>query len=166
MIFKSQLSVISDFLVSIHIDGTINWKHHVEHIIPKLSRACYIMRSIKPYVSINKFNIVYYSYFHSIMAYGLPFWGNSSHSIKAFRMQKYTICIKMGCKNWESYRKLFRKLKILPLASQYILSFMLFVINNKNQFTTISEIQNKNTRQLNHFHQPRPNLSKYLKGTS
>lgn len=40
---------------------------------------------------------------------------------------------------------------------------MLFVINNKNQFTTNSENHNKNTRQLNNIHQTRHNLSKYLK---
>ena len=84
---------------SVYIYDTTNWKDHAEHIIPKLSTACYIMRSIKPYVSINIFNMVNYSYFHSIMAYGLLFWGNSSHSIKAFRMQKYIICIMTGCKN-------------------------------------------------------------------
>jgi hypothetical protein len=43
---------------------------------------------------------------------------------------------------------------------------MSFVINNKNQFTTNSEIHNQNTRQLNNIHQPGPNLSKYLKVTS
>ena len=43
---------------------------------------------------------------------------------------------------------------------------MCFVINNKNQLTTNSCIHNKNTRQLNNIHQPRPNLSKYLKVTS
>jgi hypothetical protein len=77
--------------LGVYIHDTINWKDHVGHIIPKLSRACCIMRFIKPCISINIFNMVCYSYFHSIMAYGLPFWGNSSHSIKAFRMQKYII---------------------------------------------------------------------------
>jgi hypothetical protein len=52
------------------------------------------------------------------------------------------------------------------LASQYIPSLAIFVINNKHQFTTNSEIHNKNTRQLNNFHPPRPNLSKCLKGIS
>jgi len=42
--------------------------------------------------------------------HGLPFWGNSSHSIKVFRMQKYIIHIMMGCKKRESCRNLFRKL--------------------------------------------------------
>lgn len=62
-------------------------------------------------------------------------------------------------------QELIREPKILPLASQYLLSSMLFVINNKNQFMTNSEKYNTNTRQLNNMHLPRPNLSKYLKGT-
>jgi hypothetical protein len=65
----------------------INWKGRIEYIIPKLRAACYIMRSIKPYVPLNTLKIVYYSYFTSIINYGLPFWVKSSHSIKIFRMQ-------------------------------------------------------------------------------
>jgi hypothetical protein len=42
---------------------------------------------------------------------------------------------------------------------------MFFVINNKEQFTTNSEIHNKNSRQLNNFHQPRANLSMHIKGS-
>jgi len=66
----------------------INWKGHTEHITPKLSAACYIMRSVKSYMSLNTLKIVNYSYFNSIINYGLPFWGNSLHSKKIFRMQK------------------------------------------------------------------------------
>jgi hypothetical protein len=68
----------------------------------------------------------------------------------------------MSCK--KSYRHLFRKLKILPLPSQYALSSLLFVINNRYQFTINSEIHNTNSRQFNNFHQPRYNLSKYQEG--
>ena len=70
----------------------------------------------------------------------------------------------MACKKRESCRNLFRELKISPLASEYIPYLAIFVINNKHQFTANSEIHN--TRQLNNFHPPRPNLSKYLKGIS
>jgi hypothetical protein len=72
----------------------------------------------------------------------------------------------MGCKKTELCRNLFRELKISPLASQYTLSLAIFVINNKNQFTTNSEIHNKSTRQRHNFHPPRCNLFKYLKGIS
>ena len=72
----------------------------------------------------------------------------------------------MDCRKKESCRNLFRELKISPSASQNILSLVIFVINNKHQFTTNSEIHNKNTRQLNNFHPPIPNLSKDLIGIS
>jgi hypothetical protein len=48
------------------------------------------------------------------------------YGIKVFRMHKYIIRIVVGCKRGESYRHLFRKLKILPLPSQYILPLLLF----------------------------------------
>jgi hypothetical protein len=86
------------------------------------------------------------------------------YGIKIVRMQKYIIYIIMGCKRRESCRHLFRKLKILPLLSQYILSLFLFVINNRNQFKINSEINSTNSRLFRNFPQPRSNLSKYQKG--
>ena len=44
----------------------------VEYIIPKLSSACYIMRNIKPFMSLNTLKTIYYSYFKTIICYGLP----------------------------------------------------------------------------------------------
>jgi hypothetical protein len=65
------------------------------------------------------------------------------HGTKVFRMHNI-ICIMMSCEEKrESCRHLFRKLKVLPLPSQYILSLLLCVINkinNRNQFTTNSGI--------------------------
>jgi hypothetical protein len=76
------------------------------------------------------------------------------YGIKVFRMLRYIIRIMMDCKRRESYRHLFRKLKILPLSSQYILPLLLFVISNRNQFTTNSEIHSIHSRQFNNFYQP------------
>jgi hypothetical protein len=67
--------------LGIHVDSTLSWKIYIEHIIPKLSAACYAMRSIKPFMSQETLKMVYHAYFHSIMNYGLIFWGNSSHSL-------------------------------------------------------------------------------------
>jgi hypothetical protein len=83
--------------LGIHINDSMNWRCHVESIIPKLSSACYtsIMRSIKPYMPINTrtMKTVYYSCFNTIMSYGLFLWGNLPHSLKIFRMQKKIIRI-------------------------------------------------------------------------
>jgi len=96
----------------------------------------FAMRSDKPYVSQQMMKMVYYSYFHSIMSYGIMFWGHFASSIRVFRLQKRIIRIMMGCKSRDSCRKLFIKLKILPLPSVYILSLLLFVIKNEALFTT------------------------------
>jgi hypothetical protein len=78
-------------------------------------------------------------------------------------MQKNAIRIMLACKRRASCRNLFRKLEILPLASQYILSIMLFVVKNKNKFIVNSEIHSINTRQHYNLHQPISNLTKYQK---
>jgi len=33
--------------LGIYIQDSINWNYHIDYIIPKLSSACYAMRSIK-----------------------------------------------------------------------------------------------------------------------
>jgi len=79
------------------------------------------------------------------MSYGIIFWGNSSHSSIIFRLQKKVIRIMEGCGNRVSCRNLFKKLEILPLTLQYILSLLMFVIQNKNFFLTNNENHNIDT---------------------
>jgi hypothetical protein len=47
--------------------------------------------------------------------------------------------------------------------SQYILSLLTFVSNNKEQYCTNSEIHNINTRHTSNFHLPRTHLNIYQK---
>jgi hypothetical protein len=72
----------------------------------------------------------------------------------------------MGCRNTESCKKLFFNLKILQLPSQYILSLLLFMIRNKNQFPVNAEIYHFDTKQHANFHQPSVNVAKFQKGVS
>jgi hypothetical protein len=71
----------------------------------------------------------------------------------------------VGIRGRDSCREHFRKLKILPLLSQYILSLLLFVINNRDYFMVNSEIHNISTRTKSNLHQPISNLSTHQKGT-
>jgi len=98
------------------------------------------------------------------MTCGLIFWGNSPDSIKIFRLQKKIIRIMMGCRSGDSCRKLFPNLEILPIPSQYILSLLLFMIKNKNQFQVNSKIHKINTRQHANLHKSFVNATKYQKG--
>jgi len=109
--------------------------------------------------------MVHYSYFHSVMTYGLILCGNSHHSNIIFRLQKRIIRIIVGVRDRDSCREHFKNLKILPLQSQYILSLLLFVIDNGDYFKLNSETHNINTRNKSNLHLPISNLSVYQKGT-
>ena len=81
-------------------------------------------------MSASSLKLIYYALFHSVMSYGLIFWGNSSHSSIIFRIQKKAIRIMEGCGNRVLCRNLFKKLQIFPLTSQYMLSLLTFVVQN------------------------------------
>ena len=70
----------------------------------------------------------------------------------------------MGYRNRASCRSPFKRLEILPLASQYILSLMLFVVKNEHFFISNSENHTKGTRQLNNLYHPITNFTAYQKG--
>jgi hypothetical protein len=120
--------------------------------------------SVKPYVTTNALKMINYSYLHSIMTYGLLFWGNSPDSIMIFRLQKRIIRIMLDCRPRDSCRELFFKLEILPFPSQYIHFLLLFMMRNKKQFLTNFEIYHINTRQQANLHLPLVNMTEYQKG--
>jgi hypothetical protein len=146
------------------IDDKLSWKGHIDYMIPKLSLACYVMRTVEPYVSHNTCKIIYYSYFQSIMNYGILFWGSSTESIKIFKLQKKIIRTMLGYKKKPIMQRIICELGILPLHSQYILSLLMFLFKNKHQFPVNTDIHQYATRHQSNFHKPLANLTKYQKG--
>jgi hypothetical protein len=69
-----------------------------------------------------------------------------------------------GAKPKISYRGLFKKLEILPVPCQYILSLMLFIIDNLNNFQTGLEIHGLHTRSKDHLYLSVTNLTSAQKG--
>jgi hypothetical protein len=117
--------------LGININNTLYWKTHIDKILPKLSTACFAMQTVKPYMSPQMLKAIYYAHFHSIISYGIIFWGHTTPSMRVFRLQKRIVKIMTGSRAKDSCRKLFTKLEILPLPSLYIFSLLKFVIKNK-----------------------------------
>jgi len=69
-----------------------------------------------------------------------------------------------GAEPRASCRGLFRKLEILPVPCQYILSLMLFVVDNPNNFQTVLETHGLRTRSANQLFIPTANLTSVQKG--
>jgi hypothetical protein len=87
---KEIANTCNTTFLGLALDSTISWKNHIDTIVLKLSSACFAVRAVKPFLSQESLRIVY---FHSIMTYGLVFWGNSYHSNTVFKLQKRIIRI-------------------------------------------------------------------------
>jgi hypothetical protein len=111
------------------------------------------------FVNQNTLKSIYFAYFHSVVMYGIMFWGNSPNSRKIFTLQKKTMRIMIGAHPRTSCRRLFKKLDIVPLPSQYIYSLMNLFVNNQEHFQRNSSIHNINTRNKHHLYRPTANLS-------
>ena len=75
------------------IDTILTWKHHISELTSRLNKACYAIRSIKPFMSLDVLRSTYFSYAHSIISYGIIFWVNSSYSEDIFKIQERIIRI-------------------------------------------------------------------------
>ena len=74
--------------LGLSINKTLSWITHIDTILPKLLSACYAMMSIKPCLSQQILKVIYYSYFHSIMSYGIIFLGTYYEYHKSFQITK------------------------------------------------------------------------------
>jgi hypothetical protein len=70
----------------LQIDKHLNCMHHIKQMVPKLSAACYAIKSTVHISNINTFQSVYCAHFHSVVKCGIIFWGNSSNSGRIFTL--------------------------------------------------------------------------------
>jgi hypothetical protein len=133
-------------------------------MIPKLNKASYLIRVLKPLLSLESLKMVYFSLFHSVTAYGIIFWGVSTYSKIIFKIQKRIVRIITSAGRRDSCRDIFKKLSVLPLQSQYIFSLLMFIVKNKEFFKTNLEVHRFNRRANHDLYIPVANLSIFRKG--
>jgi hypothetical protein len=75
-------------VLGLNMQCDLTWNKHIEEIIKKLITAIYMIRNVKPVVSVKALKSIYYSYFHSNMTYGIIFLGGIRHSLKGFSNYK------------------------------------------------------------------------------
>jgi hypothetical protein len=87
---KEMANICNTKFLGLTLDNTFSWKNHLDTIVTKLSSACFAVRAVKRFLSQKSLKMAYFYYSHSIMTYGLVFWGNSYHSNTVFKLQKRT----------------------------------------------------------------------------
>jgi hypothetical protein len=73
------------------MDTSLTRNYHIGELTSRLNKAGYAMRSIKLFVSLDVLRSTCFLYVHSIISYGIIFWGNSSHSEEILKTKKRLI---------------------------------------------------------------------------
>jgi hypothetical protein len=107
----SLLNVIKETdsikFLGLEVNKTLSWKNQIENLLPKLSSACFVIRSMLPYCNIISIKTIYFAYFHALIEYGIAFWCNSADCVKVFKLQKGAIRLMTGSRGRTSCRPLF-----------------------------------------------------------
>lgn len=122
------------------------------------------IKCLRPVTCLQVLKTAYYACFHSVMNYGIMYWGTSSASIAIFRLQKRAIRFLNGAQGLAHCRDLFKNSNVLTLYAQFALVTAMFVFDNKHKFVRNSEYNSHHTRYGNNISIPRHTTTQYEKG--
>jgi hypothetical protein len=110
----NKISAVNSItFLGVIIDSSLTWREHTDYINSKLNSLGYMVRSLRPVLGLKIILQIYFSYVHSVLNYGIMFWGVSPHSRPIFVTQKRIVRCKMKAKPMDSCRELFKRLGIL-----------------------------------------------------
>lgn len=132
--------------LGITIDAKLQWGPHIEKLSNRLSSAAYAVKKIRMLTDIETARIVYFSYFHSLMSYGILLWGCSADLNTIFVLQKRAVRAIYNLGPRASLREKFREINILTVVSQFIFENLMYVKKNFEKFEKYSNIHHVNTR--------------------
>lgn len=145
------------------LDTKLQWGSHIESILGKLSSAAYAIRKIREYSDVQTARIVYFSYFHSLMTYGILLWGNSAESHSIFVLQKRAVRAIYGLGSRVSLRDRFKEINILTMPCQYIMSCLLYARRHLHKYNKFGDSHGYQTRHKDKLVLPMTRLSKISK---
>lgn len=134
------------------ISDDLRWQQHIEYVSARLTAVCYMVRRLQHLVDREVLVKVYFGCFHSIMKYGLVFWGNSPRAQRIFLLQKRVIRLICGEPYLAHCKALFVELKVLTMHALYVLEAALMVKRNPEVFATNEEVHHYATRQKKNVH--------------
>ena len=87
----------------------------VAYLLMKLSSTCFLMRRLYYILNTDSLKLVYFAHFHSIVKYGIIFWGNQRDVNKLFILQKMVLRIMLGL-GYRSWRVWFKQLELFHVC--------------------------------------------------
>ena len=145
------------------IDDKLSWQCHIDQMIHKLNKASYVIRFLKLLLSLEALKMVYFSILHSILTYGVIFWGTSSYSNIVFKTQKRTVRIITNSDNRASCHNLFKNYAFFLSSLNTYFLYLCLLLKIRTFFKTNSDFHSFNTRSEQHLHIPIANLTIFQK---
>lgn len=143
--------VESTVFLGITVDAKLQWGPHINKLSGKLSSAAYAVKKIRQITDVATARIVYFSYFHSLMTYGILLWGSCADINSIFVLQKRAVRAIYNLGPRVSLREKFKEINILTVTSQYIFENLLYVHKNESHFVKLSDVHSRNTRNKNNL---------------
>ena len=139
-------TVDSTVFLGITVDKNLQWAAHISCLAGKLSSAAYAVRKVRQLTDVDTARLVYFSYFHSVMSYGILLWGKAADIANIFILQKRAVRAIYQLSARDSLRDIFKDIGILTVASQFIFANLIYIKQNINLYTKVSDVHNISTR--------------------
>lgn len=152
--------VDSTTFLGLNIDARLQWGPHIEALAGRLSSAAYAVRTIRWLTDEATARLVYFSYFHSVMSYGILLWGKAADIQTIFILQKRAVRAIYKMKSRDSLRERFKEINILTVTSQYIYEILLYTHKHVSSFKKKGDVHSINTRNKNKLCIPKFRLEK------
>ena len=122
-------------LLGVIIDPNLSFKPHINHVLSKVSKSLYFLRTAKNLLNDRALNFIYYSLFHSHLIYAIQIYSstNDYFLLPLFKKQKAALRIIYKEKYNAHTEPLFKTKKILPfptLCEFFRIQFMHSFVNN------------------------------------
>jgi len=140
--------------LGIHITDTLKWHSHIQLLAGKLCKVAFMIKSLKEVLSPNFIWNIYFTKFHSLLQFGILFWGGAGGELTTGipRIQKRVIRSTVAVSARTSCRQLFKELNILTLVSLYIMEVICYA-RKHHQFVDLnSNIHVHNTWRKKDIH--------------
>lgn len=120
--------------LGLYIDKNLRWTSHVEYLLKKLNKYCYLLWNLAQQAPRQVVLTVYFAYVFSNLNYCIEIWGSSSHLVSLLKLQKRCLRLIAGIGWRESCVPVFKSLGILTVVDMYILACATFIREHPDLF--------------------------------
>ena len=111
------------------IDSNLSWDEHIRILLKKLNSGLFALRRMSHLCNLPALKLIYFSYIHSHIAYGISVYGASKEGnlYEILKTQKQALRIMLNLDYGESVKKYFKELRIMTVFSLYIYETIIYI---------------------------------------